>query len=161
MAGTRPVHTGLGKGPRPVTGELTGEELWNRTQIGYQPLRLLLGTSVYSLGISRGIGAFFSGLSRGEVDSVTRLIYDARNNCLGHIHEEGTSIGADAVIGVKVYIHEIGSSFVEVMATGTAIKKNPAVRTQTEQLIPQAIIRDRDTFIDATFQLPGKDLERK
>ncbi|MGI8982760.1 MAG: hypothetical protein ACR2FY_26290 [Pirellulaceae bacterium] len=42
-----------------------------------------------------------------------------------------------------------------------AIKKNPAVRTQADQLIPQAVIRDRDTFIDATFQLPGKDLERK
>lgn len=161
MVGTASFNPALGKGPRPVTSELTGEELWNLTQLGYQPLRLLLGTSVYSLGISRGIGAFFSGLSRGEVDSVTRLIYDARNNCLGHIYQEGTSIGADAVIGVKVFIHEIGSSFVEVMAIGTAIKKNPAVRTQAEQLIPQAVIRDRDTFIDATFQQPGRELERK
>ena len=47
------------------------------------------------------------------------------------------------------------------MAIGTAIKKNPGVRTQAEQLIPQAIIRDRDTFIDATHQMAGKDLERK
>ncbi len=161
MVGTASFNPVLGKGPRPVTSELTGEELWNLTQLGYQPLRLLLGTSVYSLGISRGIGAFFSGLARGEVDSVTRLIYDARSNCLAHIHEEATSIGADAVIGVKVYIHEIGSSFVEVMAIGTAIKKNPGVRTQAEQLIPQAIIRDRDTFIDATHQMAGRDLERK
>ena len=44
---------------------------------------------------------------------------------------------------------------------GTAIKKNPQVRTQTPALIPQAIIRDRDTFIDATFQAPEKSLARQ
>ena len=95
------------------------------------------------------------------MDSVTRLIYEARSNCIAHIEKEAIAIDADAVIGVKISIHEIGSSFVEVMGIGTAIKKHPAVRTQTEQLVPQAIIRDRDTFIDLTFELPRKELERK
>src|SRR5207244_3430831 len=72
----------FGQRDRPVTSELTGEELWNLARMGYGPLRLLLGTSVYSLGFAQGIGAFFKGLSRGEVDSITRLIYEARTNCL-------------------------------------------------------------------------------
>lgn len=160
MVGTASHNPMLAKSDRPVTSELTGEELWNLTQLGYAPLRLMLGTSVYSLGFGGGISAFFSGMARGEVESVTRLIYEARENCLAHIDKEAQEIGADAVIGVKIFIHEIGASFVEVMAIGTAIKKNGQVRTQAESLLPQAIIRDRDTFIDATHQMPEKTLER-
>lgn len=161
MVGTASHHPLFGKPARPVTSELTGEELWNLARLGYGPLRLLLGTSVYSLGFSRGIGAFFRGLARGEVNSLTQLIYEARANCLAHIEKEAQAIGADAVIGVKVFIYELGNSFVEVMAIGTAIKKMPGLTTQSEALIPQAIIRDRDTFFDDTHQPRERNLERK
>ncbi len=40
---------------------------------------------------------------------------------------------------------------IEVLAIGTAIKRNEAVSTNTQQLMPQAIIRDRDTFFDESF----------
>ena len=63
---------------------------------------------------------------------------------------------ADGIIGVKILIYEVGSGLVEVMAIGTAIKKSNAVKTQTEQLPPQAIIRDRDTFFDSTHGDAGK-----
>lgn len=160
MVGTASHHPSLGTPARPVTSELTGEELWNLSQMGYAPLRLLLGTSVYSLGFTQGIGAFFKGLSRGEVDSVTRLIYQARSNCLAHIEAEADAIGADAVIGIKMYIYEIGRSFVEVMAIGTAIKKMQGLTTKSDILIPQAIIRDRDTFFDETHAATKRTLDR-
>lgn len=161
MVGTASHHPALGNPARPITSELTGEELWNLARLGFAPLRLLLGTSVYSLGLSGGIGAFFQGLGRGEVTGVTQLIYEARANCLEHINKEAKEIGADAVIGVKVFIYEIGSSFVEVMAIGTAIKKMSGLNTQTELLIPQAIIRDRDTFFDLNHMMgTEKMLER-
>ncbi len=71
---------------------------------------------------------------------------------------------ADGVIGIKVFIHEIGSGLVEVMAIGTAIRRHPGVSTASEQLIPQAIIRDRDTFFEQAPILPGmpqtKNLDR-
>lgn len=159
MVGTASYQPLFGEQDRPITSELTGEELWNLARMGYAPMRLLLGTSVYSLGLARGIGAFFQGLARGEVDGATQLIYEARANCLEHIEREAKQIGADAVIGVKVHIYEIGSSFVEVMAIGTAIKKTPGISTQTATLIPQAIIRDRDTFFDGTHEETQK-LER-
>src|SRR5205807_39643 len=60
MVGTASHHPALGNPTRPVTSELTGEELWNLTEMGYAPLRLMLGTSVYALGVTGGIGAFFS-----------------------------------------------------------------------------------------------------
>ncbi len=160
MVGTASHHPALGNPDKPITSELTGEELWNLARLGYAPLRLLLGTSVYSLGFTGGIGAFFQGLSRGEVGGVTQLIYEARANCLEHINKEAASIGADAVIGVKVYIYEIGSSFVEVMAIGTAIKKMNGLETHSSVMIPQAIIRDRDTFFDSTHLATERTLER-
>jgi uncharacterized protein YbjQ (UPF0145 family) len=160
MVGTASHNPVLGNPDRPVTSELTGEELWNLTQLGYAPLRLVLGVSVYALGVGGGVMAFFRSFQRGEVNAVTRLIYEARENCLEHINKEAAEIGADGVIGTKLFIYEIGSSFVEVMAIGTAIKKNSQVRTESEQLLPQSIIRDRDTFFDTEHKLSERALER-
>src|SRR5262249_46002706 len=46
MVGTASHNAALGNPERPATSELTGEELWNLTHMGYAPLRLGLGTSV-------------------------------------------------------------------------------------------------------------------
>jgi uncharacterized protein YbjQ (UPF0145 family) len=161
MVGTASHNPVLGKPDRPVTSELTGEELWNLTRMGYAPLRLVLGTSVYSLGLAGGIASIFQSLSRGEIDAVTRLVYEARENCLAHIRKEADALGADGVIGIKVFVYELGRGLVEVMAVGTAIRRNSEVRTQSEQLLPQAIIRDRDTFFDDSAPVqPGTVKER-
>jgi uncharacterized protein YbjQ (UPF0145 family) len=164
MVGTGSYNAVLGQPKVPYTSELTGEELWNLTQMGYAPLRLLLGTSVYALGLAGGFTAFFRSFARGEIDEVTRLVYDARENCLDHIRREAVELKVDAVIGVKIFINELGAGLVEVMAIGTGIKKHPGVSTQSEQLIPQAITRDRDTFFDQAPPVPGmahpRNLER-
>ena len=151
MVGTGSSNPAIGKVERPVTSELTGEELWNLTQLGYAPLRLMLGTSVYSIGFLGSVSAFFKSWGRGEIGEVTRLIYDARENCLDHIRKEAVAIAADGVIGIKVHVYEIGPGLVEVMAIGTAIKRNPQVATESHQILPQSIIRDRDTFFDQTM----------
>jgi uncharacterized protein YbjQ (UPF0145 family) len=162
MVGTASHCAALGSVDRPVTSELTGEELWNLTHMGYAPVRLLLGTSVYALGLAGGIASLFQSLSRGEIDSVTRLVYEARENCLAHIRKEAEALQADGVIGIKVFVYEIGRGLVEVMAIGTAIKRNSSMRTQAEVLLPQAIIRDRDTFFDESVPTrePGSFKER-
>jgi len=154
MVGTGSHNSVLGQPKRPVTSELTGEELWNLTQMGYAPLRLVLGTSVYALGLLGGLSAFFQSFGRGEINEVTRLIYDARENCLDHIRQEAEDLRADGVIGIKIHIYELGGGLVEVLAIGTAIRKHASVRTETDVLLPQAIIRDRDTFFDRATHEP-------
>ena len=116
---------------------------------------MLLGTSVYALGFLGGLTAFFSSFARGEINEVTRLVYDARENCLNHIRVEAEDLRADGVIGIKIFINEIGEGLVEVMAIGTAIRKQSGVSTHSDQLIPQAIIRDRDTFFEQAPIVPG------
>ncbi|NBU76573.1 MAG: hypothetical protein EBS30_15370, partial [Planctomycetes bacterium] len=149
LVGTASRHPALGDPERPFTSELTGEELWNLTQLGYQPLRLLMASSVVSLGIGGGIKAFFSSFSRGEVGSMTQLVYQARENCLAHIRDEATSIQADGVLDVKLFVHDMAGGMLEVLAIGTAFKRNAQVRTTLPQLPPQAIIRDRSTFFSS------------
>lgn len=151
MVGTGSYNNALGAQKTPVTSELTGEELWNLTRMGYSPVRLVMGTSVYSVGFSGGLSAWFQAFSRGEVDEITRLIYEARENCLTHIHDDASRNNADEVIGTKVFVHEIGSGMVEVLAIGTAIRKDSRVKTVSDQILPQAIIHDRDTFFDANL----------
>ena len=38
----------------------------------------------------------------------------------------------------------------EFLAIGTAVKKIPGMRTKSDTLLPQAIIKDVDTFVDST-----------
>jgi uncharacterized protein YbjQ (UPF0145 family) len=119
MVGTGSHNPVLSKGEVPATSELTGEELWNLTQMGYEPVRLVLGTSVYSLGLAGGIKALFRSMSRGEVPEVTHLVHEARENCLDHLDADARAYRADAVIGTKLFISELGSSLIEVLAIGT------------------------------------------
>jgi uncharacterized protein YbjQ (UPF0145 family) len=129
-----------------VTSDLTAEETWNLAAMGYAPLKLVLGTAVYSLGIVGGFMAALKSFSKGEVNELTTLIYDAREHAIGLIKQEAEAIGADDVVGIKTHIHEMGN-LLEFMAIGTAVKRLPNLTPRSAMLPPQAIIRDKDTWI--------------
>ena len=136
----------------PVTSDLTCEEMWNLVSMGFLPLKLVMGTAVYSLGAMGGVSAWFKSFSRGEISDLTTLIYDAREHAIGLIRDEAEEIGADDVVGIKTHIHEMGS-LIEFMAIGTAVKKYPGVTTKSPALPPQAIISDKNTWISES---PGE-----
>src|SRR5207248_1494853 len=97
MLGTASHHPALGNraasDPRQiVTSDLTNEEMWNLVHMGYMPLKLVLGTAVYSLGMVGGIKALFKSFTRGEISDLTSLIYDAREHAIGLIRDEATAI---------------------------------------------------------------------
>ena len=161
MIGTASSHQGLppSAAQAPVTSDLTCEEMWNLASVGYRPLKLMLGTAVYSLGLAGSVTAFFKSIARGEISELTSLIYEAREHAIGLLQQEASDIGADDVVGIKTYIHEYGS-LIEFMAIGTAVKRIPNLTTVTPTLPPQAIIRDKDTWIssdDLFGMAQGKD----
>jgi uncharacterized protein YbjQ (UPF0145 family) len=133
-----------------VSSDMTNVEMWNMANLGYAPMRLLLGTSVYSLGFVGGVTSVIKSFARGEINELTSLVYAARENALEIINNEAKSIGADDVVGVKTYVYQLGNGLIEFLAIGTAVKKLPNVITQSEQLPPQAIVTDKDTFYDST-----------
>jgi uncharacterized protein YbjQ (UPF0145 family) len=157
MLGTAAYHPALGRAPQatavptsspqePVTSDLTCEEMWNLASLGYMPLKLVLGTAVYSLGLVGGVMAMFKGMARGEIGELTSLIYEAREHAIGLIRDEAKAIGADDVVGITTHIHELGG-LIEFMAIGTAVKRMGGATPISPALPVQAIIRDRDTWI--------------
>lgn len=155
MIGTASHHEGLPPefSEKPLTSDLTNEEMWNVIHMGYVPIELVLGVSVYSIGVMGSFSAMFKSFSTGEIPEVTNLIYDARENALGKIARDAEKAGADDVVGIKTYIQHISSGIIEFMAVGTAVKKMPGIQNLSPQLPPQAIIKDIDTLVNTANTL--------
>jgi len=149
MMGTAARHPALENGPmrgKVVSSDLTAEEMWNLASMGYAPMKLVLGTAVYSLGVIGGLMSAFKSLVRGEISDLTSLIYDAREHALGLLRREADALGADDIVGIRTHVHEF-QGLIEFMAIGTAVKRMPGIGTVSPTLPSQAIIRDRETWI--------------
>jgi uncharacterized protein YbjQ (UPF0145 family) len=162
MIGTASHHPSIPDRYRdnPITSDLTNEEMWNIIHLGYIPIQLVIGVSVYSLGLVGGITSVIKSFVRGEINELTTLIYEARENALEHIRRDAANCGADDVMGVKTYVYELGSGMIEFMAIGTAVKKMGGLRTLNENLPPQAIIKDKDTFFNTAEFTVGTNLNQ-
>jgi len=160
MIGTASYNPALPKDAI-VSSDLTPQEMWNLNKMGYAPLKILIGTSVYSLGLVGGLTSFAKSFTQGEIPELSRMIYDARENALGIINREADAIGADEVIGVKTYVYQLGSGLIEFLAIGTAVKKVAGLKNQSEQLPPQAFTPDWDTFVNTADYSFGVGLNKR
>ena len=163
MIGTASYHQAIPPeyNASPVSSDLTNEEMWNLIHIGYMPIQLVLGVSVYSLGFVGGITSAFKALARGEIPELTTLIYEARENAIARIAKDATACGADDVVGIKTYVYQLGGGIIEFMAIGTAVKKMSGITTLSPTLPPQAIIQDKDTFMNAAEFAVGTNLNQR
>jgi len=135
-------------GGNPVTSDLTGSEMWAMAALGYAPVKLLLSASIYSLGMVGGLMSTLKSFAKGEINELTTLIHDAREVAIGRLKSEADALGAEEVIGVKTYISELGGHLVELLAVGTAMKKVPGMGVLTASLPAQAIVEDKDTWVE-------------
>ncbi len=158
MLGTASYHPaldGIYQGT-PISSDMTNEEMWNLVHMGYVPIQLVLGVSVYSLGLIGGITSAFKALARGEISELTSLIYEARENAIGRIARDAQACGADDVVGIKTYVYDVGNGIIEFLAIGTAVKFVPGLTTLSKTLPAQAVINDKDTFINSAEAKLGK-----
>ena len=97
----------------------------------------------------------FPGRVLLESQAIDFVVHDAREMAIDRLKSEADQLGAEDVVGVKTYIAEIGHGLVEFMAIGTAVKKTAGVGVATPTLPVQAIVPDKDTWIDGDvgFQL--------
>ncbi len=148
MTGTASYHENLPEEFKqtPITSDLTNEEMWNVISLGYCPIRLVLGVSVFSIGLAGGLKAMFKSFVRGEIKELTYQIYQARLKALSMIAQEAETFAADDVVGIKTYVYELGGGMIELLAIGTAIKKMPNIKVLSKSLIVQAVIKDTETF---------------
>jgi uncharacterized protein YbjQ (UPF0145 family) len=142
-----------------TTSDMTAEETWNVAKLGYAPLQIVLGTSVYCLGFVGGVKSTLENLVKGELSAMTQLIYGAREQSLKKVQEQAEAIGADDVLGIKTYIYNLGNGLIEFLAIGTAVKKVDGLATRSEQLPPQTMLKDIDTFVDTANEAYGIDAQ--
>src|SRR5436309_15595600 len=82
-----------------MTG-LSGNEIYCLAQKGWSPGNIVVGNSVHSLGLVRGITSGLKTLAGGEVASVTQLIADGRHAAIGRLEQEAIQEGAQGLTGV-------------------------------------------------------------
>ncbi len=140
--------------------DLSAGDFWLTLDKGFVPLGLVLGNSVFSMGIVGGFATGLRGLARGELVEFTELMYDARRLALARMKAEADNLDADAVIGVKLNIIHHGD-VIEVMAVGTAVKKvsdPPASQAQVVVPVGGHQVVHQETVVPRPGVAPGRRL---
>lgn len=88
-------------------------------------LGLARGNTIRSRHLGRDILAGLKGVVGGEIESYTKLMAESREQALARMIEHAASLGADAVVGVRVATSMVMSTASEILAYGTAVKLRP------------------------------------
>jgi uncharacterized protein YbjQ (UPF0145 family) len=108
---------------RAFTSDLSGQEFWLVVDKGFQPLGLVMGNCVYSMGAMRNWLVGIKGNFQGELREYSELMYQARELALARMQFEADQLNADGVIGVDIKVEFMhNGEWMEVTATGTAIR---------------------------------------
>jgi uncharacterized protein YbjQ (UPF0145 family) len=101
------------------TSDLSVNEYLLVTQAGFDPVGLVVGSSIFHLGFKVSGPA-----SNKEVTGLSQAMYEARELAMTRMEEEADQLGADGVVGVRLDVgsHEWGHDMIEFIAVGTAVK---------------------------------------
>jgi uncharacterized protein YbjQ (UPF0145 family) len=88
----------------------------------YNAIGLVKGAIVQSKHIGKDFMAGLKTIVGGEISGYTEMITEARNIATQRMIDEATSLGADAVVGVRYGSSSIMDGAAEVLAYGTAVK---------------------------------------
>jgi len=82
----------------------------------------VFGLTVRSRNIGSQIGAGFKSLVGGELKGMTKMLAEGREHAQQRLEEEASAKGADAIIAFRFDTSELGSTWTEICAYGTAVK---------------------------------------
>ena len=92
---------------------------------GYEVEEVLgevFGLTVRSRNIGSQIGASFKSLVGGELKGMTKVLASSRDEVTERLVVEATSKGANAVLAFRFDTSEIGGTWTEICAYGTAVR---------------------------------------
>lgn len=135
-----------GAPPSFFTTSASGTELYCHLEAGYTPVSFVMGNVAYALGLGRGITGGLSTLARGEVRQYSEMYNKIRHLALFRLRREAASVGANAVVDVRIDLRPFGAGVVELLMTGTA-SRHPAFTADS---------RDPSTVV--TSELSGAEI---
>ncbi len=84
-------------------------------------LGLVRGNTIRARHVGRDILAFFRNIVGGEIRDYTKMMAESREQALDRMVEEAESLGANAIISMRVTTSMIMQSASEILAYGTAV----------------------------------------
>jgi uncharacterized protein YbjQ (UPF0145 family) len=92
---------------------------------GYQIDEVLgdvFGLTVRARHVGSQIGASLKSIVGGELKGMTKMLVEGRTHAQERLVEEATAKGADAVLAFRFDTSELGSTWTEICAYGTAVR---------------------------------------
>lgn len=92
---------------------------------GYTITRVLgevNGLTVRTRNVGAQIGASLKALGGGELRGLTKQLQEARREALVRLTEAAEALGANAVLAMRYDSNELGGTFQEILAYGTAVQ---------------------------------------
>jgi len=88
------------------TSDLSVNEFLLVREAGFRPLGLVLGSSIYHVGLQFGRWG-----KNQELDVLSQAMYHARELAMGRMEAEADALGADGIVGVRldVELKEFGA----------------------------------------------------
>jgi uncharacterized protein YbjQ (UPF0145 family) len=95
----------------------------------------VFGLTVRSRNAFSQLGAGFKSMFGGELQGMTKNLTESRNEVMGRMLEHARQKGANAVVGMRFDTSEMGETWTELCAYGTAVVAVPVTEAakQTAQ----------------------------
>src|SRR5215212_7630392 len=82
----------------------------------------VFGLTVRSRNVGSQLGASPKSIVGGELKGMTKMLAEGRLDAQRRLEEEATAKGANAVIAFRFDTSELGTTWTEICAYGTAVK---------------------------------------
>jgi uncharacterized protein YbjQ (UPF0145 family) len=82
----------------------------------------VFGLTVRSRNVGSQIGASLKSLVGGELKGMTKMLAEGRDHASKRLVENAESMGANAVLAFRFDTSELGSTWTEICAYGTAVR---------------------------------------
>jgi uncharacterized protein YbjQ (UPF0145 family) len=101
------------------TSDLSVNEFLLVKEAGFDPLGLVVGSSIFHIGFQQS-----SWKKSEEMSVLSEAMYTARELAMTRMEEEADQLGADGIVGVRLDVgrYEWGADLAEFIAIGTAVK---------------------------------------
>src|SRR3954453_6091224 len=82
----------------------------------------VFGLTVRSRNVASQFGAGLKSLVGGELKGMTKMLAEGRQHATDRLIEEAEGKGADAIIAFRFDTSELGTTWAEICAYGTAVR---------------------------------------
>jgi uncharacterized protein YbjQ (UPF0145 family) len=86
----------------------------------------VFGLTVRSRNAFSQFGAGLKSVVGGELKGMTKALVDSRQQVIDRMVEEAEARGANAVVGMRFDTSEMGNTWTEICACGTAVRVHKA-----------------------------------